>query len=117
MDFITGRPIETLTDAAPEVRDAAMAALFELALRELFEFGFMQTDPNFANYRWQEDTGRLVLLDFGAARPVAPATAQAYRRLLRAGLEEDRGGLRLALIEVGLLRPGCSSGTAPRWMR
>ena len=36
----------------------------------------MQTDPNFANYRWQEDSGKIVLLDFGAARPVPDETAE-----------------------------------------
>ena len=49
-------------------RDAAMRALIALVLRELFEFGVMQTDPNFANYRYQPTTGKLVLLDFGATR-------------------------------------------------
>lgn len=105
MDFIPGAPIETLQQAPREVRDRAMAALFGLVFRELFAFGQMQTDPNFANFRWQADTGRIVLLDFGAARAVPAETAQAYRRLLRAGLDEDRAALRAALVEVGFVSP------------
>lgn len=105
MDFIPGTPIETLQQAPREVRDRAMAALFGLVLRELFHFGQMQTDPNFANFRWQADSGRIVLLDFGAARAVPEATARAYRRLLRAGLGEDRKGLRAALVEIGFVSP------------
>ena len=58
MDFVPGQSIETLQDAPAETRNAAMGALMGLVLRELFEFGFMQTDPNFANYRWQAETGR-----------------------------------------------------------
>lgn len=96
MDFIDGIPIEALADAPQEQRDAAMRDLMALVLREMFEFGAMQTDPNFANYRFQPDAGRLVLLDFGAARDVEPATAQGYRSLLSAGLSGDRDAVREA---------------------
>lgn len=105
MDFIPGSAIETLGQAPRETRDAAMGALFSLVLRELFEFGHMQTDPNFANFRWQADTGRIVLLDFGAARAVPQETSAAYRALMRAGLAEDRQALREALIAIGFVTP------------
>ena len=105
MDFIPGSAIETLGQAPRETRDAAMGALFSLVLRELFEFGHMQTDPNFANFRWQADTGRIVLLDFGAARAVPQETSAAYRALMRAGLAEDRQALREALVSIGFVTP------------
>lgn len=105
MDYIEAQPIETLASAPQAVRDKAMDALLGLVLREIFDFGFMQTDPNFANYRWQADTGRIVLLDFGAARAVPEATAAAYRRLMLAGLAEDRAALKAALVEVGFVAP------------
>lgn len=103
MDFIDGIPIEALADAPQEQRDAAMRDLMALVLREMFEFGAMQTDPNFANYRFQLDAGRLVLLDFGAARDVDPATAQGYRSLLSAGLSGDRDAVREAARAAGFL--------------
>jgi predicted unusual protein kinase regulating ubiquinone biosynthesis (AarF/ABC1/UbiB family) len=105
MDFLPGQPIETLQHAPQDVRDQAMAALLELVLRELFEFGFMQTDPNFANFRWQADSGRIVLLDFGATRAVPDGTVAAYRRLMLAGLSEDRAALRDALLAIGFVSP------------
>ena len=105
MDFVAGEPIETLGAAPQAIRDEAMADLLGLVLRELFEFGFMQTDPNFANYRWQADTGRIVLLDFGAARAVPPGTVVAYRRLMEAGLAQDRAGLVAALQVAGFISP------------
>ncbi len=103
MRFVEGAPIESIADAPQEIRDAAMRALVTLVLRELFELGVMQTDPNFANYRYQADSRRLVLLDFGAVRPVAPATVGAYRALLGAGLAGDRDGLRTAAVAAGFL--------------
>ncbi len=105
MTFLPGRPIETLETAPQAARDAAMRTLMTVVLRELFEFGVMQTDPNFANYRIQPDTGRLVLLDFGAARPVEPATAAGYRQLLRAGLSGDRAATRTAALSAGFIGP------------
>ena len=103
MDFVEGRPIEALAEASQEARDAAMAALIELVLAELFRFGFMQTDPNFANYRWQPERGKLVLLDFGATRPVPPDTAAAYRALIVAGLAHDRDAIRDIAVATGFL--------------
>lgn len=105
MTFLEGRPVETLETAPQADRDTAMQTLMTLVLRELFEFGVMQTDPNFANYRFEPLTGRLVLLDFGAARPVDPGTAQGYRRLLRTGMAGDRAAVRQAALAAGFLGP------------
>lgn len=103
MSFVEGRPIETLADAEQEVRDAAMTGLVSLVLRELFDFATMQTDPNFANYRWQPESGALVLLDFGATRAVPAETADGYRRLIVAGLARDRDAIRDVAVETGFL--------------
>ncbi|MFN3352826.1 MAG: ABC1 kinase family protein [Brevundimonas sp.] len=100
MTLLQGRPIETLASADQAVRDEVVARLLELTLRELFAFGLMQTDPNFANYLHAPD-GRIVLLDFGAAREIAPSTAEAYRGLLRAGLSGDREATIAAAMRVG----------------
>ena len=103
MDFIPGTPIDTLQAADQPTRDRAMGNLLELVLRELFEFGFMQTDPNFANYRWQAESGRIVLLDFGAARPVPEATIAAYRRLMLAGLD-GKPVTQVTLFDQGVVQ-------------
>lgn len=105
MRFIEGSAIESLAEAPQETRDTVMQTLIELVLRELFEFGLMQTDPNFANYRYQPASGRLVLLDFGAARPVADTTRQGYHRLLMAGLDGDRDAARAAAVQAGFVAP------------
>lgn len=106
MTFLAGKPIETLQSASQVTRDRVMTILITLVLRELFEFGVMQTDPNFANYRYQPESERLILLDFGAARPVAPETKAAYRTLLKAGLAGDRAAVRDALVHAGFIGAG-----------
>lgn len=103
MSYVEGKAIETLVDASQETRDEAMYLLFKLALREIFEFGIIQSDPNFANYRYQPETGNLVLLDFGAARPVVSRVADGYRRLIIAALNGDRDAVRTEALEAGFV--------------
>ncbi|WP_307877409.1 MULTISPECIES: AarF/UbiB family protein [unclassified Rhizobium] len=103
MDFVAGIPIESLANASQMQRNAASEALLDLLLKELFSFGLMQTDPNFANYRWQPDSDRIVLLDFGATRIVEPETAGAYRDILRAGIAGDVDHVRNALVAIGFV--------------
>ncbi len=105
MDFIPGQAIEEIEAQPQDLRDKAVSALMDLVLRELFEFGYMQTDPNFANYRWQREGGKIVLLDFGAARAVPAQTVEAYRRLIQAGLGDDSLALRDTLIDTGFVSP------------
>ena len=114
MSYIEGDPIESLEGASQDRRDAVMTSLIRLVLREMFEFGVMQTDPNFANYRYQPDTGRLVLLDFGATRALAGATVAGYHQLLQAGLDQDRPKLRDAALAAGFIGSGAIDGYGER---
>ena len=106
MTFLDGRPVETLASAPQAERDRVMSLLIGLLFRELFEFRLMQTDPNFANYRYAPGTGQMILLDFGATRAFTEAFADRYRRLMRAGLDGDRAGVRAAALEIGILSDG-----------
>ncbi|PXB00034.1 ubiquinol-cytochrome C reductase [Nostoc sp. 3335mG] len=113
MSYVEGRPIESLAEASEADCDRAMTALVTLVLRELFEFGVMQTDPNFANYRWQPDSGALVLLDFGATRAVPAETADSYRRLIAAGLSRDLNTVRDVAIETGFIGAAAAESHRP----
>ncbi len=105
MDFVEGVSFDRLAGATQAERDAAMGALADLALRELFVIGAMQTDPNFGNYLWRPKDGRIALLDFGAVRPVMPESAEAYRGLLQASLSGKVDAVRGALLEMRYLSP------------
>lgn len=105
MSFEEGIAIESLAGEPQELRNETFERLVRLVLRELFEFGVMQTDPNFANYRYRRETGAIVLLDFGAARAVAPDVQQSYRRLLGAGLAGDPDRIREEAVLAGFMGP------------
>ncbi len=105
MSFEDGVAIEALADEAQELRNEVFERIVELVLRELFEFGVMQTDPNFANYRYRRSDGTVVLLDFGAARNVEPHVVEGYRRLLGAGLTGEADKIRAEALAIGFINP------------
>lgn len=102
MSFIDSIPIESMESAPQKERNRIIELLFGLMLRELFEFRLMQTDPNFANYRYNHETGQLVLLDFGATRAIPKRVANQYRKLAAAGISGDRKAAHKAAIKIGL---------------
>jgi len=103
MSFEEGVSIEELNAEPEERRDEIYARMIHLVARELFEFGVMQTDPNFANFRFRRETGEIVLLDFGACRDVDPQVSNGYRRLLGAGLTGDNAAIRHEAIAAGFM--------------
>lgn len=105
MTFVPGQPIDDLATATQELRNRITRDLVHLMLRELFDFGLMQTDPNFANYRFDPDSGRIVLLDFGAARDLSPDLTAQFRAMLRAALAGDRDGIAAAALRIGYFAP------------
>lgn len=110
MSYVEGQPIEALADAPQALRDHVASHLIDLVLRELFSFGLMQTDPNLANYRYDEASRRIVLLDFGAVMEIAPGLAQDFRDLLNAALDGDPAATRAAMLRIGYF----DAATAPR---
>jgi len=106
MTYLPGKPIEALAQAAPEVRDRVGTRMLQLVFRELFDFGVVQTDPNFANYLYQEESGRIVLLDFGATRNFTDSRVGQYRTLFRAAVKSDRAGVERAMRAIGYLGAG-----------
>ena len=105
MSYIESVPIDAMMTAPQKTRDRIAALLIELLLRELFVFGLMQTDPNFANYRFNTKTKRLVLLDFGASRDISNTMAASYRKLMRAILSGKEEASFKAATDMGFIAP------------
>lgn len=101
MSYVPGKPIESITVAAQAVRDRAAELLFRLMFREMFEFRLVQTDPNFANYLYQESSERLALLDFGATRAYSKRVIGGYRKLFRGALNADREQVLAGAQRIG----------------
>lgn len=101
MGFVGGVPVESMASAPQAERDRIVRLLVSLLFRELFEFNLMQTNPNFANYRYDPATRQLVLLDFGATRTFATGFGEGYRAMMIAALAGDRDAMRQAGLSIG----------------
>jgi predicted unusual protein kinase regulating ubiquinone biosynthesis (AarF/ABC1/UbiB family) len=104
MSFEDGTPIEHLIDAPQETRDQVMSHLLRLFFKELFDFHLVQTDPNFANYQYDEETQKIVLLDFGATRTYTSQMAESYRQLMQGASRHNKVEVRQAILDIGLIR-------------
>jgi predicted unusual protein kinase regulating ubiquinone biosynthesis (AarF/ABC1/UbiB family) len=112
MSYVEGSPIDRLQDQPRSSRDYLASELIRLALRECFEWGLVQTDPNFANYRYQPESRRIGLLDFGATRQYPQERVLQLRHLLSVSIRQDRRAIEQAALEVGYL-----DGAAPGFYR
>src|SRR5512137_3078729 len=107
MDWIEGEPLEALaSEAVPHARrNAAARTLYELMFRELFEFRFVQTDPNFANYLYLPATQQVALLDLGSAGEYPAELVDGYRRICRGVLHDDEAMIREGAFHIGYAHP------------
>jgi len=107
-DFAPGVPVDRLAhgDAPQAQRDAVARALSVLSVREFFEMRLVQTDPNFANYLYDAETGRIALLDFGAAQVVEDRQVEQLRELGRALRDQDLPRTTAAALDVGFIGAG-----------
>ncbi len=101
MTWVEGCPIESLVNEPQALRNHVAAMLFDLALKEMFEFQVLQSDPNFANYRFNHDEQKIVLLDFGATRKLPMEMVEAYRSLMQSGIEKNRENMFQAATHIG----------------
>ena len=103
MAYVGGVPIESVAEETQEIRDQIATDLIDLTIHELFSFGVMQTDPNFANYLYQPDNQRIALLDFGATHEISPPIVQSYRKLMLAGFSDDNVALEETIEGLGFI--------------
>jgi len=101
MTYVPGIPIEEVAHETAAERSRVLGLLFELLMIELFQLRLVQTDPNFANYRYHATTGQVALLDFGASRRFKVGLIRSYRELLVAAIDADRSAMIRAAESIG----------------
>ncbi|XP_035536209.1 atypical kinase COQ8B, mitochondrial isoform X2 [Morone saxatilis] len=90
MELVQGVPLDRCVDLDQETRNEISYKILQLCLREVFEFRFMQTDPNWANFFYNSDTKKVVLLDFGACRSYPESFTDDYIQVVHAASVGDR---------------------------
>lgn len=110
MEFMDGIGVTRVQSFSQEQKDWIGTQILRLCLREITEFKFMQTDPNWTNFLYNAQTNRLELLDFGASREYPEVFITKYTRLLAAASRTDRQTVRDLSIELGYLTGQESKG-------
>ncbi|RMY93217.1 hypothetical protein D0862_09277 [Hortaea werneckii] len=102
-EFMTGTAVTKIKDLTQHDRDWVGTQILRLCLRELMEWRFMQTDPNWTNFLYNRETQKLELLDFGASREYPDKFVEPYVSLLIAASRGDRDSCRDLSIQLGYL--------------
>ncbi|XP_075771364.1 atypical kinase COQ8B, mitochondrial isoform X2 [Pelodiscus sinensis] len=90
MELGSGVPLDQCQDLPQDVRNEICHHVLWLCLRELFQFRFMQTDPNWANFFYDASKHQVTLLDFGASRPFSREFTHHYIEVVKAAADGDR---------------------------
>ncbi len=77
--------------------------LLDLYCREFFEWGFVQTDPNYGNFLIRPKSLELVVLDFGATLRYSEEFREGYVNLLRQIGSKDPQAIVEASLKFGLI--------------
>ncbi|KAF4303480.1 ABC-1 domain-containing protein [Botryosphaeria dothidea] len=108
-ELMCGKGVTKLASISQEERDWIGTNILRLCLRELVEFRFMQTDPNWTNFLYNPQDKKIELLDFGASRDYPLEFTEPYVNVLRAASRNDRDSIRDLSIQLGYLTGSESS--------
>ncbi len=118
-EYSTDRVLTTTYESGLHVKDEDVqnlplarrnrfgAAFIDIFLTEFFQWGLVQTDPHFGNYRLRigatakED--RIVLLDFGATREFSREFIAGYREIVLGALFGDNKQVARGADAIGLM--------------
>ncbi|XP_004578904.1 atypical kinase COQ8A, mitochondrial [Ochotona princeps] len=102
-ELVSGFPLDQAEGLSQEIRNEICYNILVLCLRELFEFHFMQTDPNWSNFFYDPQQHKVALLDFGATREYDRSFTDVYIQIIRAAADRDRETVLKKSIEMKFL--------------
>jgi len=109
MSYEAGDAVNSVQVASlsQQTRDELGERYLQLFFQELFDWGELQTDPNFGNYRIRAtvDGHRLVLLDFGAVLPFDTAFLDPFKRMIQGAYHCDEQAVLEGAWTLRMIRP------------
>ncbi|XP_051500954.1 atypical kinase COQ8A, mitochondrial-like [Myxocyprinus asiaticus] len=102
-ELVPGFPLDQAEGLSQELKNEICENILILCLRELFEFRYMQTDPNWSNFFYDPQTHRVALLDFGATRGFDESFTDVYIEVIKAAAAGDREGVLKKSIDMKFL--------------
>ena len=74
-----------------------------ITIRELFEWRFIQSDPNFGNFLYDDATRTINMIDFGAARNYSKEFVSSYMELVWGAANDDKEKVLKVSKDIGFL--------------
>ena len=107
MSFEEGMHLGPWLETSPsrENKEWVGRKILDLYCREFFEWGFVQTDPNYGNFLIQDNPMKLVLLDFGASIEYSDEFRARYVELLKAFASTNDRQILDACLSFGIIDP------------
>ncbi|XP_025916227.1 atypical kinase COQ8A, mitochondrial isoform X2 [Apteryx rowi] len=102
-ELVSGFPLDQAVGLSQEIRNEICHHILVLCLRELFEFRYMQTDPNWSNFFYDPQLHKVALLDFGATRGFDEKFTDVYIEVIKAAADMDRERVLKKSIEMKFL--------------
>ncbi|KAF7488595.1 Atypical kinase coq-8 [Sarcoptes scabiei] len=106
-ELIHGIPVDKLDDYAetsdPVVKNSVLERILRLFFRELFQFQYMQTDPNWSNFFYDYNTDTLSLIDFGNCRSYSEDFVRVYKEIIDAAIVNDHEKVLILSEKLGFL--------------
>ncbi|XP_030577765.1 atypical kinase COQ8A, mitochondrial [Archocentrus centrarchus] len=102
-ELVPGFPLDKAESLSQELKNEICLNILTLCLRELFEFRYMQTDPNWSNFFYDPQTHTVALLDFGATRGFDKSFTDLYIEVIRSAAEGNREGVLKKSVDMKFL--------------
>jgi predicted unusual protein kinase regulating ubiquinone biosynthesis (AarF/ABC1/UbiB family) len=109
-EFIASLPVDDIQVRSwpQSVRNKIAELFLSVYMCELFEWGRIQTDPHFGNYRVrlsEDGNPILVLLDFGAVREISPAFQSSYHLMVSGAIHRNADDVLAGGSALGFIQP------------
>ena len=111
--LISGVAVDKAVHLSQDVRNSIGRRLLELTIHELFNWRFMQTDPNWSNFMYNASTDTIGLVDFGAAREYPKSFVDDYFNIVWAAANEDKK----TLVDYSIKMRFLTGDESPAMMR
>uniref|UniRef100_T1HC24 ABC1 atypical kinase-like domain-containing protein n=1 Tax=Rhodnius prolixus TaxID=13249 RepID=T1HC24_RHOPR len=102
-ELIQGVPVDKCTNLDESSRRHICSLIMNLCLHELFKFRYMQTDPNWSNFFYNQNTQKVRENYFGATRSYDKAFMDKYISVIKAAADGDRKKVLLMSRDMGFL--------------
>ena len=102
MDYLEGVEI-TRGEWDQETKNWMATNVMRLCLQEIAQFKFMQTDPNWANFLYNDKTKKIELLDFGASRGFGDEFIKNYVECLQSAIRGEKNIVAAYSKQLGYL--------------